>query len=148
MNPSSDMDSAASAGSAAVGSTDGSSLPPTWYEAILSILASRVALIQIEFQEAARNGAKRACLILAVIGCVFFGWLLLLAGGVQLLAVGMQWPWYWVAIGLALIHLLLALVLVKLAKPPTAPAFSFTRAEFKKDREWIEQLKNNKRSNG
>ena len=52
-----------------------------------------------------------------------------------------------VAIGLAILHLLLAVVFAKLAKPSGKPAFPFTRAEFEKDREWIENFQKTSKSN-
>lgn len=113
----------------------------------MGLIASRVALIQLESKDVARDGAKRATMLLAVVGLVFFGWILLLAGGVALLSTATGWPWSWVAVGLALIHLLLAAVFAKLAKPSEKPSFPFTRAEFQKDREWIENFQKTSRSN-
>ena len=142
------MDSASSAGTGATGTDAGQALPPTWQESLAALVASRVALIQLESKEAARSGARRAGLYLAVVGCIFFGWLLLLAGAVQVIATATQWPWSWIALGLAGVHLILAIVFAKLAKPSEKPAFPHTCAEFQKDREWIEQLKKSKKSNG
>lgn len=113
----------------------------------MGLIASRVALIQLESQEVARDGAKRAVVLLAVVGLIFFGWTLLLAGGVALLAAALGWPWSWVALGMALLHLLLAAIFAKLAKPSKKPTFPFTRAEFQKDREWIENFQKTNRSN-
>ncbi|MEO5916475.1 MAG: phage holin family protein [Luteolibacter sp.] len=113
----------------------------------MGLIASRVALIQLESKDAARDGAKRAGLFLAVVGCVFFAWTLLLAGGVSLIASSTGWPWAWVAIGVAVFHLLLAVIFAKLAKPSGNPAFPHTRAEFQKDREWIENFQKAKKSN-
>lgn len=114
----------------------------------MDLVASRIALIQLESKDAARDGAKRAIALLIVVGCVFFGWILLLAGGVSLLADATGWPWGWVAIGLAGLHLVTALILAKFAKPSGTPAFPVTRAEFRKDRQWIENFKTNRNSNG
>jgi len=148
MNPSSDMEAAMSAGSGATGSDGSQTLPPTWYEAVAALVASRLALIQLECKSAVKGNARRVGLLLAMVGCVFFAWLLLIAGGIQLVATALQWPWSWVAIALAVIHLILAFVLVQLAKISGTPTFPHTRAEFQKDREWIEQLKKTKKSNG
>ncbi len=136
------------AATAGPGGLDSGSNPPpaNWREALMGLIASRVALIQLESKDAARDGAKRAGMWLAVAGCVFFGWILLLAGGVSLLATAIGWPWSWVAVGLAAAHLLLAIILVKLAKPSGNPAFPHTLAEFQKDREWIENFQKTKSS--
>ena len=144
MSSSSDMGPAATAGPAESAS---GGHPVGWREALMGLIASRVALIQLESKDVARDGAKRALLLLAVVGCVFFGWILLLAGAVALLASATGWPWSWVAIGLALTHLLLALILAKIAKPSQKPAFPYTRAEFQKDREWIENFQKTSKSN-
>ncbi len=113
----------------------------------MGLIAARVALVQLESKEIAKDGAKRASLLLAAVGLVFFGWTLLLAGVVALLATATGWPWSWVAIGLAILHLLLAFVFAKLAKPSEKPSFPFTRAEFQKDREWIENFQKTSKSN-
>ena len=112
----------------------------------MGLIASRVALIQLESKDVARDGARRAVMLLGVIGFVFFGWTLLLAGIVALLSTATGWSWSWVAIGLAIIHLLLAAIFAKLAKPSGRQAFPFTRAEFEKDREWIENFQKTSRS--
>lgn len=113
----------------------------------MALIASRVALIQLESKDAAKSGAKRAIYLLVVIGCVFFAWLLLLAGGVSLLANTMDWPWSRVAIVLAIFHLLVAIIFAKLAEASGRPTFPHTRAEFQKDREWIENFQTTRKSN-
>ncbi len=111
----------------------------------MALIASRVALIQLESKDATRAGAKKAGMLLAVIGCVCFAWLLLLAGGVSLIATILHWPWSWVAIGLAMLHLVIAVILAKLATTPGSSSFPVTRAEFQKDREWIENFQKAKK---
>lgn len=140
------MDSVPSIGTGAMGADADQTLPPTWQESVAALVSSRVALIQLESKDAARSGARRAGLFLAVMGCVFFAWLLLLAGVVQVIATAMTCPWSWVAIALAVIHLIFAFVFAKLAKPSESSAFPHTRAEFQKDLEWIEQLKKPRKS--
>ena len=60
----------------------------------------------------------------------------------------LDWPWNRVAVGAAILHLLAGIILVRLAKPSAATAFPVTRAEFQKDREWIENFPKTKKSNG
>ncbi len=142
MIPSSDIGSVSPADPAAT-----EPHPANWREALMALIASRVALIQLESKDAARATAKRGVMLLAIIGCVFFGWLLLLAGGVAIVANALCWPWSWVAISLASIHLIAALILAKLISKSGNPPFPVTRAEFLKDRQWIENFQNNKKSN-
>jgi len=114
----------------------------------VALVSSRIELIQLESKDAAKDGARRAVMLLIAIGCLFFGWVLLLAGSVAWIAAAAGWAWYWVALGLATIHLILAYILVKLAKPAGNPTFPHTRAEFQKDREWIKNFQKASKSNG
>ena len=113
----------------------------------MCLIAARFALIELESKDAAKHTARRAALIAAACGCAVFAWALLLAGGVSLIAETNGWPWYAVAIGAAVIHLLAGIILASLAKPSAIPAFPVTRAEFQKDREWIENFHQTKNSN-
>ena len=113
----------------------------------MALIASRIALIELESKDAVRQGARSAIMIVTALICVVFGWALLLAGAVSLIAVVGDWPWYWVALGIAAAHLLVAFVLVKLAKPAQITAFPVTRSEFNKDRQWIENFHPTQRSN-
>jgi hypothetical protein len=113
--------------------------PANWREAIMSLIASRIALIQLESKGAGKEAAKRASLIGGAVGCLFFTWALLLAGGVVAIAEATNYPWHWIAMGAALLH--------RLARPSGKPAFPITRAEFQKDREWIETFQTTKKSN-
>ena len=114
----------------------------------MSLIASRVTLIQLESKDAAKGGIRSAAFILAACGCVFSSWVLVLAGGVSLVARLAHWPWDYVALGVAMIHLLAGLLMTRLAiKSPRGATFPITRAEFQKDREWIENFQKNPRSN-
>ena len=64
-----------------------------------------------------------------------------------MIAKSIECPWDQVAIGVAVLHLLAGIILARLAKPSAATAFPVTRAEFKKDREWIENFQKTKKSN-
>jgi len=122
-------------------------LPANWHEALLALIASRLALIELEFKEAARAGARRLLFVLMAMMCAGFMWTLLLAGVIAGISHASGWPWYWIAIGFGSLHLVAAMVLARAAKSPPSPAFPVTRAEFKKDREWIENLKKTRKSN-
>ena len=122
-------------------------IPSNWREALLTLIASRTRLLQLESQAAAKDGARRAALLVGVVFCAFFTWALLLAGLIAAVSKSAAWPWYWIAIGTAAIHLAVALLLARAAKSPGAPAFPVTRAEFQKDREWIENFQKPRKSN-
>jgi uncharacterized membrane protein YqjE len=125
-----------------------SPLPSNWREALLSLIASRVTIIQLESKEAASLGARRAVLIVAAVICLFFTWALLLAGGIAAISHWTTWPWYWIAITAAVIHMATAVLLARIAKSSDQPSFPVTRAEFQKDREWIENFQKTPKSNG
>ncbi|MEY3896637.1 MAG: hypothetical protein RLZZ214_2157 [Verrucomicrobiota bacterium] len=112
----------------------------------MALVAARLALIELESKDAAQAAGRRTALIGAACACVFFTWALLLAAGVSLISRTSGWPWDWISIGLATLHLLVGIVLAQSAKSSGNPAFPVTRAEFKKDREWIENFNKDKKS--
>ena len=118
-----------------------------WREALMGLVAARLALIQLESKDATREASRRAALIGAACATVFFAWALLLIGGISLLAHATGWPWNLVTVGLAILHLVLGIILAQSAKPSGAASFPVTRAEFQKDREWIENFNKTKKSN-
>ncbi len=113
----------------------------------MDLLASRFTLIELESKDAAKEGARRAGLIAAACGCAVFAWALLLAGGIPLIAGLCGCSWSLVALGAAILHLVTGFILISLAKPSAGPSFPVTRAEFQKDREWIQNFHTTKRSN-
>lgn len=119
-----------------------------WREALMTLIASRITLIQLESKDAARGAVRSVCLILAACGCLFFSWALVLAGGISLIATSANLPWSYITLGVAIVHLLAGSLLARLAvKAPRGAAFPVTRAEFQKDREWIENFQKNPKSN-
>jgi hypothetical protein len=113
----------------------------------MALIASRVALIQLESKDIARAGIRTAILLAATFACLLSTWALFLAGGIALVAELTGWRWSLVSLSAAALHLIIAIVLVRMAKPTGAPAFPVTRAEFQKDREWIENFQKPKSSN-
>lgn len=146
MNPASDMETPPSSAGTDLGAAPGGAIPSNWREALLTLISSRVTLIQLESKDAARDAGRRAVRMAVVVFCAFFSWALLLAGGIPALARLTGCPWYGVALTLAALHLLVAAVCAKAARTPAAPAFPVTRAEFQKDREWIENFQKTPKS--
>jgi uncharacterized membrane protein YqjE len=129
------------------GEVEPSAIPPTnWREALLSLIATRVDLVQLEAVEAARAAGKRAVLGAGAGACVFFAWALLLVAGISLLAHLTNWPWHAFAAIAAMVHLIAAAFLVRALRKPLPPTFSHTKNEFHKDRQWIENLQNPRKS--
>lgn len=147
MNPSTDAEPTPSGATRVEAEGSDQSLPSNWREALTSLIASRVTLIQLESKDAASDGARRAVLLIVAAGCAFFAWALVLAGIVALLSEAMGRPWYCVAISMGIVHLLLGLLLGYLAKSSSGSAFPITRAEFKKDREWLNNFHDTRKSN-
>lgn len=116
--------------------------PANWREALLTLIATRVALVQLEAGEAARAAGIRALFGVGAAFCCFFAWALLLVAGVSLLAQTTGWPWHAFAAIAAVVHLIAAAMFVRALRKPAAPAFSHTKNEFRKDRQWIENFQN------
>jgi cytochrome bd-type quinol oxidase subunit 2 len=124
-----------------------SSHPSNWRSALLTLIASRVTLVQLESQDAAKAGARRGLLLVAVLVCAFFTWALLLAGGIAAISQITAWPWHWIAIAASGAHLAAALLFARTARKPGPPVFPVTRTEFQRDREWIENFQKTRKSN-
>lgn len=122
-------------------------LPANWREALMSLIATRITLVELEAKAAAKEATKRGAALAAAVGCVIFAWILLLAGGVSMIAKSANLPWDQVAMGVAVLHFLGGIILARLAKPSGTPAFPVTCAEFQKDRVWIENFQKTKKSN-
>lgn len=106
----------------------------------MTLIAARFSLVEIESRALLRAAVARLFQGVVAIVCGFFGWALLMTGVIAMLARSQGWPWPWLVLGAAFAHLLAAWLLLKRAARPAPPAFSATRAEFQKDRAWIETL--------
>ena len=148
MNPSADTGTSPAGAGPRVKPPGRDAIPTNWREALMALIASRISLIQLESKDVARFTIRSAALILAACVCGFFSWALLLAGGISLTARLAGWHWAYVAMGAAAIHLLAGLLMARIVmKSPKGAAFPVTRAEFQKDREWIENFQKTPRSN-
>lgn len=114
--------------------------PANWREAAADLVSARIALIEIEARDAAKNAGRKGVLGGILAGAAFFTWALILAGVIPLLAAALEVSWGWIALGLALLHAIVAAVCFALIRKPVPPAFSLTRSEFQRDREWFKNL--------
>ena len=109
--------------------------------ALADFFESRFALVAQESKAAAVQLLILAgCLIFALVLCVL-GYVFLITGAVVGLAhlIGISWPW--VALAAAVVHFIVALVLLLVARSRvTKPLFRATLTELKKDREWLKNL--------
>jgi uncharacterized membrane protein YqjE len=109
--------------------------------ALVEFFESRFVLLAQESKTAAVQVLIMAgCLILALLLCAL-GYIFLITGAVVGLAhlVGISWPW--IALAAAVVHFVIALVLLLIARSQiTKPLFRATRAELRKDREWLKHL--------
>jgi uncharacterized membrane protein YqjE len=113
--------------------------------ALLTVLAdffeSRFALVAQESKTATVHVLILAgCLIFALLLCAV-GYVFLITGVVVGLGhlAGISWPW--IALAAAAAHFIIALLLILVARSRiTKPVFPNTRAELKKDREWLKNL--------
>lgn len=121
--------------------------PSSWIDALLAIVSTRAELIRLEAKDAARKSSCKAARIITAILCITFGWSLLLAGSIGALSHLAGWPWFWAALAIGAIHIIAATILLRKSPGTASPLFPVTRAEFQRDREWIENLQKNPKSN-
>jgi uncharacterized membrane protein YqjE len=101
-------------------------------------LDARIQLLKLEAEEASRLLATRAGILIAALFALGFGYLLLLAGGVALLARGLNRPWWEVSLCAGVLHFGLGLALILLGRRPlTDKLFLDSRKELAKDRQWL-----------
>jgi len=121
--------------------------PSSWINALLAIISTRAELIRLEAKDAARKSSCKAARIIAAILCITFGWFLLLAGCIGALSMLANWPWFWTSLTIGAIHIIAAIILLRKSSGNSSSLFPVTRAEFQRDREWIENLQKNPKSN-
>ena len=114
----------------------------------LGLLSAIVEFFEIRFALAAQESKAAALQLLILVGCVIAALALCLMGYVFLIVsavvgiahlLGTSWPV--VALVVALVHFIIAGVLLLVARSRiTKPMFRDTRDELKKDREWLKTL--------
>jgi uncharacterized membrane protein YqjE len=117
-------------------------------ENLLALLNALAEFFESRFVLLAEESKGAAVQLLILVGCVIFalllcalGYVFLITGAVVGLAhlIGISWPW--VALAAAVVHFIVALVLLLVAlSRVTKPLFRATLTELKKDREWLKNL--------
>lgn len=117
-------------------------------ENLLALLTALADFFESRFALVAQESKAAAVQVLILAGCLIFalllcalGYVFLITGAVVGLAhlIGISWPW--VALAAAVVHFIVALVLLLVARSRvTKPLFRATLTELKKDREWLKNL--------
>ena len=117
-------------------------------ENLLALLNALAEFFESRFALLAEESKGAAVQLLILVGCLIFalllcalGYVFLITGAVVGLAhlIGISWPW--VALAAAVVHFIVALVLLLVARSRvTKPLFRATLSELKKDREWLKNL--------
>jgi len=114
----------------------------------LALLSAVVEFFETRLALAAQESKSAGVQILILIGCLVFAGALCVMGYVFLMVsaivglahlAGTSWPW--IALIVGLVHFIIALVLLVVARSRiTKPMFRETVDELKKDREWLRNL--------
>jgi uncharacterized membrane protein YqjE len=117
-------------------------------ENLLALVSALAEFFESRFALFAQESKSAAVQLLILAGCLIFalllcalGYVFLITGVVVGLAhlVGISWPW--IALAAAVVHFIVALVLLLVARSRiTKPVFRATLDELKKDREWLKNL--------
>jgi len=117
-------------------------------ENLLALLNALAEFFESRFALLAEESKGAAVQVLILVGSVIFalllcalGYVFLITGAVVGLAhlIGISWPW--IALAAAVLHFIVALVLLLVARSRvTKPLFRATLTELKKDREWLKNL--------
>jgi uncharacterized membrane protein YqjE len=118
------------------------------FENLLALLNALAEFFESRFALLAEESKGAAVQLLILVGCVIFalllcalGYVFLITGAVVGLAhlIGISWPW--VALAAAVVHFIVAMILLLVARSRiTKPLFRATLNELKKDREWLKNL--------
>jgi uncharacterized membrane protein YqjE len=117
-------------------------------ENLLALLNALAEFFESRFALLAEESKGAAVQLLILVGCVIFalllcalGYVFLITGVVVGLAQLIGISWSWVALAAAVVHFIVALVLLLVARSRVSkPLFRATLTELKKDREWLRNL--------
>ena len=109
--------------------------------ALADFCESRAELFATESKAALVQFILVALCLVAALLFFAFGYVFLLATAVVAVAHLAKISWLWIALAAAGLHLLIALILLLIARSGIKrPIFRATTAELKKDREWLKNL--------
>ena len=117
-------------------------------ENLLALLNALAEFFESRFALLAEESKGAAVQLLILVGCVIFalllcalGYVFLITGAVVGVAQLIGISWSWIALAAAVVHFIVALVLLLVARSrATKPLFHATLTELKKDREWLKNL--------
>ncbi len=108
---------------------------------LAGFLESRIGLFAKESKTALVHVIVLAACLVGAIVLALFGYVFLIASAIVGLAHGLGISWIWISLAAAVLHFILALVCVLIARARMKKAmFEATAAELKKDREWLKNL--------
>ena len=109
--------------------------------ALFAYVETRAALLAVESKAMLLQLAAVVAFALAALIAVIFGYVFILASLIFGIAHRTGVSWTWVALGAGLLHIILAVVCVLLAKSKlTGRLYPDTRAELKRDQQWLKSL--------
>ena len=115
--------------------------------ALADFFESRTELFATESKAALIQFVLVAVCLVAALLFFTFGYVFLLATAVVAVAHLAKVSWLWTALAVAGLHLLMALILLLIARSGIKrPVFRATTAELKKDREWLKNLETTNRT--
>ncbi len=120
--------------------------PTNWKEALATLISTRSKILKLELGNAAGAGIQKIVFLIIAVLALFFAWIFLMLGAIGLLTLIPVFVWWHSALIIGGLHVLAAVILLLLVKNGSMPGFPLTRAEFEKDREWLNQTKTNTNS--
>ena len=127
---------------AGIGQSDRHVPPKDWKEALAALVSSRLEMILIEAKSASSAAAGRFILLAMGLFALLSAWVLAIAAAIAAIAARTTWEWFHVAFAFAAAHFLIgAVLLLIIIRSGKKASFPVTRAEFEKDREWLNRLK-------
>lgn len=113
----------------------------SWRESAVEFVSARMELLALEAREAGQQAARKGVMAGIIAGCAMTAWLAGVAGLIGWIAAAGKFPWHFAALGAAVFHLVIAGIVVAVLRRPSSPAFSLSKAELLKDRQWLLNLK-------
>jgi uncharacterized membrane protein YqjE len=109
--------------------------------ALVDFFQDRAALVAVESKAALVQCVVLAICLLAALMLFVLGYVFLVASAIVGIAHAVQISWLWTALSAAVLHFVLALFCLLIARTRMIkPMFRATSAELKKDAEWLRTL--------